>query len=484
MPSPLTAPPIPLRRLVPAVLWLLAPTILAIDVMVFIGDLPVETALIVLSAALTGSAFVVWLFHTDLAAVGYYLRSLAEGGEGDMPDPQTGIVRDLTASIARLDRRWRTRYRAVQLRRSLDEDILETLHDPLFLLDAQRRILRANAAGRQLVKRFDAGRQTMGELIETLADRELDRVIEAVLAGAEPETVEIHHAAVAQGGAGDSWFLARPARFSPQRLAGDDLELRAELAAQYGPIAALVTLHEITERKRLERMRDDFIANISHELRTPLASMMAAIETVNGPARDDPEARDRFLAMMLAQGRRLTRLVSDLLALSRIELSEDEPPNRQVDLGPLLEEVVDALSLHAQRNDIALDLDRAVGPLAVRGDPDQLYQLFQNLVDNAIKYGRSGGRVTIGAGRDADGAITIFVADDGEGIAPEHVAHLTERFYRVNPGAAGSDGVGLGLAIVKHVVQRHQGELTIHSEPSRGSRFTVRLPAGDAAQPG
>jgi two-component system phosphate regulon sensor histidine kinase PhoR len=233
-------------------------------------------------------------------------------------------------------------------------------------------------------------------------------------------------------------------------------------------------------------MRADFVANASHELRTPLSSLMGFIETLRGPARDDAAARERFLGIMQQQAERMSRLVNDLLSLSRIELDEHVQPTGRVSVGPLLQSVADALELKAQRRGQRLELDLAPELPQVTGDSDQLYQVFQNLVSNAINYGRQGGIVGISArlARGARGGLTVSIRDQGEGIAKEHLPRLTERFYRVDPARSRAvGGTGLGLAIVKHIVSRHRGRLEIDSEVGRGSIFTVHLPAASGSKP-
>jgi two-component system phosphate regulon sensor histidine kinase PhoR len=245
-----------------------------------------------------------------------------------------------------------------------------------------------------------------------------------------------------------------------------------------GGAAAIIALHEVTELKRAEQMRADFIANAGHELKTPLAALIGFIETLRGPARDDPAARERFLAIMDEQARRMARLVDDLLSLSRIELNEHVAPAGRVALGPLIEEVARGLELRAGERGIRIVCAVPDDLPEVPGDRDELAQIFQNLLDNAISYGKPDSEVRVTGGR-ADGAqVWIAVTDQGQGIAPGHLPRLTERFYRVDTARSRElGGTGLGLAIVKHILNRHRGRLDIASRPGQGSTFTVSLPA-------
>jgi two-component system phosphate regulon sensor histidine kinase PhoR len=234
----------------------------------------------------------------------------------------------------------------------------------------------------------------------------------------------------------------------------------------------------------LEKMRADFVANASHELRTPLASLIGFIETLRGPAADDPAAQQRFLTIMDEQAQRMQRVIADLLSLSRIEMSEHQPPDTAIALPPLLARIAAAMApmIAAAGTKIALEVPADLP--AVAADADQLTQVFSNLLDNAIKYGKRGGSIKFTAGlasgnpRFEPGGVVITVADDGQGIAREHIPRLTERFYRVDKGRSRAvGGTGLGLAIVKHVVNRHRGRLFIDSAEGAGTTFTVWLPA-------
>lgn len=274
---------------------------------------------------------------------------------------------------------------------------------------------------------------------------------------------------------------------------------------------ALIVLRDETEARRLERMRVDFLANASHELRTPLASLAGFIETLQCHAKEDAEARDRFLTIMSAQAKRMSRLIDDLLSLSRIELNEHVPPSGTCDLSLVAREAIDGLLPVISTKEMRLEMEAPPSDEALAtGERDQIAQVVQNLIDNAVKYSPEGAAVSIAiAGgvafepeltvtdlaelRDAGGGrltllsperghqnqyVRVRVTDRGGGIAREHLPRLTERFYRV-PGQKSGEivGTGLGLAIVKHIVNRHRGALLVESAPGLGTTFTVYLPA-------
>ena len=249
------------------------------------------------------------------------------------------------------------------------------------------------------------------------------------------------------------------------------------------PDLVLLTFHDLTPLRRVEEMRADFVANASHELRTPLAALSGFIETLQGSARDDTKARDRFLAIMQEQARRMARLIDDLLSLSRIELNAHRRPDRPIDLVPIVRQVADGLQTLARDRGVTVHVE-AANALTVPGDHDELVRLFENLVENALKYGAPGKRVdiTLMQGRSAEGAAEarVGVRDYGPGIAPEHLPRLTERFYRVDVRESRAQGgTGLGLALVKHILNRHRGRLSIESMPGAGATFTVYLPTVD-----
>lgn len=247
--------------------------------------------------------------------------------------------------------------------------------------------------------------------------------------------------------------------------------------------STLIVFRDMTDQEKHAKMRSDFIANASHELRTPLASLKVIVETLQGPARGDATARDRFISMMTTQTSRMTRLIDDLLSLSRAEMKEHLPPRDRVEVGELLEWVAQSLEPLAQANGTELSFSRETDQeLWVRGEREELAQVFLNLVQNAIKYGGSPGKVDIVLGFSAAGdgrtpQVVASVRDNGIGIASEHIPRLTERFYRVNVAASREKGgTGLGLAIVKYIVSRHRGRLSISSQQGVGSTFTVRIP--------
>jgi two-component system, OmpR family, phosphate regulon sensor histidine kinase PhoR len=343
--------------------------------------------------------------------------------------------------------------------------VVAGLPDPVVALDRDGRVLALNERARALAPALRQGEPVsfalrMPELIEAIG--------RAAAQGEEQRVVYFERVPL------DRWFETI---VMPVKRGADATR----------PDLVLMTFHDLTPLRRVEEMRADFVANASHELRTPLAALLGFIETLQGSAREDAKARERFLSIMQEQARRMARLIDDLLSLSRIELNAHRRPDTPADLVPIVRQVADGLETLARDRGVTLHID-AGNPLTVNGDHDELVRLFENLVENALKYGAAGRRVDIklGTGASADGEpeAQVSVRDYGPGIAPEHLPRLTERFYRVDVGESRAQGgTGLGLALVKHILNRHRGRLTIESAPGAGATFTVHLPTAVPAHP-
>jgi two-component system, OmpR family, phosphate regulon sensor histidine kinase PhoR len=244
----------------------------------------------------------------------------------------------------------------------------------------------------------------------------------------------------------------------------------------------LMTFHDQTPLRRVEEMRADFVANASHELRTPLAALSGFIDTLQGPAKEDVKARERFLGIMHIQATRMARLIDDLLSLSRVELSAHVRPDTLVDVVPIIRQVADGLEPLARERQVVIEIDLPDDAVWIAGDREELLRVFENLIENALKYGASGGRVIVSltvsvTGGEGVPEVRVMVRDFGPGIAPEHLPRLTERFYRVDVGdSRAQGGTGLGLSLVKHIVNRHRGRLLIESVPKNGASFSACFP--------
>ena len=325
--------------------------------------------------------------------------------------------------------------------------IVQALPEPVLLLDSGGMVTAANDAMRRALERNPVG-QHLSAAIRAPA---VLGAADAALGGAAPLHVE---------------YEVR----GPMPRTFD-----AYIAA-IGDGAVLLQLNDLTREQQIERMRADFVANASHELRTPLASLSGFIETLMGAAKNDAAARERFLGLMGAQAQRMKRLIDDLLSLSRIEMNAHLRPSGNIDLAEAARHVTDVMSGMAKAEGCALNLDLPDKLMAV-GERDEIVQVIQNLIENALKYAGSGKRIDISAKREG-ATVELTVRDFGPGISEEHIPRLTERFYRVSVQESRSrGGTGLGLAIVKHILNRHRARLIIASKLGEGSSFTIRMPA-------
>ncbi len=336
--------------------------------------------------------------------------------------------------------------------------VIANLPDAVIALDGDGRVLAFNERARGLAP---ALRQSEPVSL-ALRMPELIEAVSRALSGGAEQRVEYSERVPL-----DRWFEIAV------------VPIRREASAAR-PDLVLLAFHDLTPLRRVEEMRADFVANASHELRTPLAALLGFIETLQGTARDDAKARERFLAIMQEQARRMARLIDDLLSLSRIELNAHRRPDTPVDLVPIVRQVVDGLETLARDRGVTVNVE-AANALTVLGNHDELVRLFENLVENALKYGAAGKRVdiTLSHATAAEGGpeARVGVRDYGPGIAPEHLPRLTERFYRVDVRESRAQGgTGLGLALVKHILNRHRGRLTIESVPGSGATFTIHLP--------
>jgi two-component system phosphate regulon sensor histidine kinase PhoR len=334
------------------------------------------------------------------------------------------------------------------------QHLAAAVNDPLIIFDAAGSAVHANDAARSAFGALGPG---MSLLLKFRAP-EMQEAIERVRSGAAASAVVDY----------------------VERVPIERVYKVTASAIGRGTGLFVVVFKDQSEARRIDRMRADFIANASHELRTPLASISGFVETLRGPARNDAAARDHFLQIMQSQTARMARLIDDLLSLSRLEMKPYLAPGARVDVRAIVESVIDSLSPLAKESGVVIERQFGDAPVEVRGDRDELFQVFENLLENACKYGQSGGRVTVSIDVDeaAEPEVAVTIRDFGPGIPEEHIPRITERFYRVDVDTSrGQKGTGLGLAIVKHILTRHNGRLTIRSEIGKGAAFTVHLPA-------
>ncbi len=342
----------------------------------------------------------------------------------------------------------------------LIESLIAGVPGAAIVLDQDGGVIAFNEAARSIAPALRRGEPAL----ISLRMPELVDAIRRASKSHEPQRVEFFERVPL-----DRWFEAFVV---PVKLAG--------VAGWHAEIL-LLTFNDLSPLRRVEEMRADFVANASHELRTPLAALLGFIETLQGPAKNDAVAREKFLGIMQQQAARMARLIDDLLSLSRIELNAHLQPNVAVDLAPIVRQVADGLQTLARDRAVEIKLTMPPEPLVVLGDRDELIRALENLVENALKYGEAGKRVEItlsrAATRTGSPEARIAVRDYGPGIAPEHLPRLTERFYRVDVAdSRAQGGTGLGLALVKHVLNRHGGRLSVDSTPGQGATFVMHVP--------
>ena len=414
---------------------------------------------IALSVLAAGGFALMW--RRDVDQLTDRVRRVASDDPGPVTRAASPLILDrLGHEVDRLSRRISITAGLQEQHRRADTLILERLPDPVVVLARDHTVRRANAAARSAFG---------NDMPAVLRHPGMRGAIDRALATSQSQTAEV--------------TLPAPV---PR-------DLYATVVPMDPPLAddglALVVLSDRTRERVVERMRADFVANASHELRTPLASLIGFVETLRGPAADDPPAQRRFLGIMAEQAARMNRLIDDLLSLSRIELTEHQAPSEPLDLGELVGRIAAGFEPRLAERNVSLAM-RIEGDLPmIAGDPDQLAQVLQNLLDNGLKYGRDGGVLRLDVGLTQPGGhwpgrrgIVLAVADQGIGIPKEHLPRLTERFYRLDKGRSRAvGGTGLGLAIVKHIVNRHRGQLLIESEEAIGTTVSVWLPAATAA---
>ncbi len=421
--------------------------LLTTAVLVAAGELSVWPALGAGTLDIVAAAALARLWAREQRLVVEAVRRAAEGAPATL-----GARPRLNGDLGRALRLFGERWEALASQVRTEEAIVETLPDPLIVLSRDRTVLRANAAAHAAY-----GSEIAAVLRHPVLRAAIDRVFTADTAQGADLSLPVP--------------VPREVHATVFRLGG---------------VRVAAVLSDRTRERALERMRADFVANASHELRTPLASLIGFIDTLRGPAADDPPAQARFLSIMAEQALRMNRLIDDLLSLSRIELTEHQMPTENVALDELLRFTAASFEPRVTKRGNRLELEVADDLPEVPGDEDQLGQVLQNLLDNALKYGREGGTVRVAAAKAVAGGrwparpgVTVSVADDGAGIPREHLPRLTERFYRVDTGRSRAvGGTGLGLAIVKHILNRHRGQLAIESREGEGATFTIWLPAG------
>lgn len=459
-------PVVPFTALVKTVLTVSLPPLLVLSIYVIFEVFSLSHFFYAYIGILLASIVFVYPFLSNVSALTQYVDDLAQDKRVEAPYLSIlHTVGKLSEALTRLNRSWDRKKQQMENIIIEREILVDTIPDILVMLDGENRVIRTNRAARAIFGQ-NLAKKPLREVIPT---ESLLGAVYSVVEDMKGREIEFH---VEEPAPRD--FRAIIERFPVPSAGG---------------ISTVITMTDITELKRGEQMRADFVANASHEIRTPLASIIGFIETLQGPAKDDADAREQFLQLMADQAQRMSRLVQDLLTLSKVEVDASRQPMDKVNLVKVIRKEIQHFDWAARQKKMLIRLDMKENLPLVKGDEGELAQVVHNLVGNAIKYGTPETDVTVSLRlsssipnvsnfRSYDRALCLSVRDKGEGIPKEHIPRLTERFYRVDTARTRKvGGTGLGLAIVKHIVHRHRGVMMIDSVVGKGSVFSVYLPA-------
>lgn len=434
------------------ILWV--PSVIALAAMVALGDLAIFMGIIASCITLAGTIAMVNLILPNITYIKEYWAAEKIGDANVTSRITNAATIDLCRTIDQIKRPQKETKNEKYEHPEILNKALSYLPYPLLIFDSQRYVTQANQAAIELLGPNIRG----ADLSASLRHPDVLEAADTVLEGKRNNLIEFELSNTIQ-----------------HTYAGHIIHL----GGTHGDSLAMVVLHDLTAIRRAEKMRADFVANASHELRTPLTALLGFIETLQGPAKRDASARERFLPIMHQQATRMVRVVDDLLSLSRIEMHEHAVPTQHVNIKTAIETVIGSIEVEAAAKEVIFKIAIPEGLSIVVGDKHELDQVFQNLLDNALKYGHQKSTIQITATKamlDGKDAVTLAIKDEGEGISSEHLPRLTERFYRADTARSRTlGGTGLGLAIVKHIVNHHRGLLAVESIVGKGSIFKVTL---------
>jgi len=448
------------------------PALLMLASLVALGQITINYFIYGYLGTVLISAIFVIPFLSNISALTHYVNSLAMDKRVRSPALSfLSNVGELSGALSRLQSSWENKRQEMETVITEREILVDTLPDILIMTNDDKVIVRTNRAARNIFGQNLANKH----LREIIPNEKLSNAISAVIEDLRGQEVEFH--------------IEQPAPMDFQAII-ERFPIPSE-----GGISIVMTLTDVTQQKRVQRMRADFVANASHEIRTPLASIIGFIETLRGPAKDDPVAREEFLKVMADQSERMSKLVNDLLSLSKIEMNAHVVPTAKIDLLRIIRSEKQHFDWHSKQKNVGIRLDLNDNLPFTRGDYEELGQVVRNLLGNGIKYTNPDTEVVVSAKLTSvlpddplfwnlTRAICFSVQDRGEGISQEHIPRLTERFYRVDTARTRKvGGTGLGLSIVKHILNRHHGLLAIESQVGQGSTFRVFLPVYDDMTP-
>lgn len=463
---------IPFSSMLKTMVAVSAPAMVVLFLLAALGQLDFSYFVYGYVATLSLSLLVVMPFLSNITAITHYVNDLALDKRVRAPDLSfLSNVGELSGALSKLQNSWEQKRYEMETVITEREILVDTLPDILIMTNDDKMIVRTNRAARNIFGQNLASRH----LSEIIPNEKLMSAIVAVVEDIQGQEIEFH--------------LPEPTPRDFQAI------IERFPIPSSGGISIVITMTDVTSQKRVQRMRADFVANASHEIRTPLASIIGFIETLRGPAKDDVRARDEFLKVMAEQAERMSKLLNDLLSLSKIEMNAHQFPTGRVDILRIIRSEKQHFEWACKQKNVTLRTKITDTLPPTRGEEDELAQVIRNLLGNAIKYTLPDTEVIMTAKltsqlpddplfRSLNRALCFSVQDQGEGIPAEHIPRLTERFYRVDSARTRKvGGTGLGLAIVKHVLNRHHGVLKIESVVGEGSIFSVYLPVYEDVVP-
>ena len=456
------------NRFVDRILFLSLPSALVFIMLAVLRLISPMLAIVSYVAVMIFNTVLMFPITFELQQLKKYISSLAQGGDinGKEMNLSEQETKEIVEAVNAMHRFWTQKADGLEAQSISDAAVLDTLPDPIMMIDRSGNILGANLSSRNMF-----GDKITDKNVENLfASNNFINAVNRVLKK-ESESENL------------IFYVDEPVN---QKFYAHIKQLPWQ---SKGRAVAVISLYDMTKAMRIEKMQSDFVANASHELRTPLAIISGFIETLLTSAKDDAEAREKFLKIMQDQAGYMSALIENLLSLSKIELSQDEKPSETVNIPQVIDEVKQALSMKAAQREINIRTHIEEGVGDITADRQQVKQIIQNLTDNAIKYGLSKSDVSIRAKvvekipasksmNVAEGkAVAIAINNKGPKISPENLARLTERFYRMQEHKdLNIKGTGLGLSIAKQIVIRHRGNITVSSTNYNGTTFTVYLP--------
>ncbi|MFN7402422.1 MAG: sensor histidine kinase [Alphaproteobacteria bacterium] len=453
------------NTLTKTVLVVSSPALLVLTLYMVMGYLALSQMLYAYVVIVLATALLTYPFLANVSSLTHYVNELAQDKRIAAPELSfIGLAAELSEALKKLQSSYEVKKKQMETIITEREILVDTLPDILIMVNDEQKIVRTNRAARAIFGQ-NLAQKYLGDVIPS---RYLTDAVTSVIQDLKGREIEFR---IEDPMVRD--FLAIIERFPVPSAGG---------------ITTVITMNDITELKSVEQMRADFVANASHEIRTPLSSIKGFIETLQGPAKDDEKAREEFLGIMLEQADRMKQLIDDLLSLSKIEMNAHSVPTESVELNKIVRAAAEHLKRNAADKNMRLTLNLHDNLPAVKGEGNELTQVANNLISNAIKYGYPDSEVTVTAKittelpsdlnmRNLTRVVMLAVKDQGEGIPKQHLPRLMERFYRVDSARTRQvGGTGLGLAIVKGIVIRHRGAITIDSVAGEGSTFTVYLP--------